>query len=234
MRCVHSISSTVLSPGATGRGSVSRASVPCTSYPAAGVRTGATTPICPAATGRSSRPSTATRPSVTPPVGATMTRLRRAVSVKMFWYRFSTTLVSAWGDRLRYTILSRPRSSAVRGSSSAWMRYDTACCQYLGPGCPVRLRVPASSARAYASVTGTARSMGRVMVSLGAGSATRLPPGAHPAASSRAIAIVFFTSILRFVVPRECTRAPRARRYLPLLSCVSAPLREPRRSFFAT
>jgi hypothetical protein len=101
---------------------VRRASVPATSYPAAGARTGVTTPICPAETGRSSRPSTTTRRSVTPPVGATMTRFRRAVSVKTFWYRFSTTLVSGCGERLRYTIRSRPFSVAVDGSSSAWMR----------------------------------------------------------------------------------------------------------------
>src|SRR5262245_66662664 len=40
------------------------------------------------------------------------------------------------------------------GLRSALSRYSDHCCQYMGPGCPVRSRVPAATARSYPSSTG--------------------------------------------------------------------------------
>src|SRR5690349_24309097 len=71
--------------------------------------------------------------------------MTRSVSGERFWYR--------------------ARASPVRrlslGSSSARSAYRAYCVQYFGPGSPVRVRVPRSTARLNAGVSSTGYGIGR-------------------------------------------------------------------------
>src|SRR6185369_7377717 len=144
-----------------------------------------------------------------PVVGGTST-FRAAPGAKTFWYSWTATKRSVSGDRFSYRARASPVRRLPLGSSSARSAYRAYCVQFFGPGSPVRVRVPRSTARLNADVSKTGYGTGRAPTAGSEGTgAAALTAGWVPDEHARIMADA--TAVI----------ATRARRPIGALRCVN-------------